>query len=411
MKRLILAFFVFILNFTMLVRFSNGQWILQNSGTTLPLNGVSTVSSGVCFAAGDSGVFLKTVNAGVNWSKSMLGLNYTFNAVKFTNANTGWIAGNSGVILKTVNAGANWTAQTSGTIQNLFSIFILNANTIFITGDSGVVLKTTNGGTGWTQQTTELRKALYAVYFSDANTGWSTGSYYIKTTNGGVNWITKMSSASRRSIFFLNPLTGWMTGLNYGKSKSTDGGETWNDTYSGYDYSPPATYTAVQFINLNVGWCAATHSLGGSVIMTTNGGANWFNEYPTTDDRQLYDMSLLTSGEGWAVGKTGTIIKRGPYIGIINIGGIVPSEYSMSRNYPNPFNPSTKFTIDIAKAGLTKISVFDIAGREVQTLMDETLQPGTYDVRFDGSGLNSGVYFVRMTAGDFTETRRMVLLK
>ncbi len=94
-----------------------------------------------------------------------------------------------------------------------------------------------------------------------------------------------------------------------------------------------------------------------------------------------------------------------------NISSEMPTSYALSQNYPNPFNQTSIFKFQCSMKGHVNVSVYDITGREVRTLVNETLQPGTYEVRFDGSELNSGVYFVRMTAGEFTDTKRMVLLK
>ncbi len=98
-------------------------------------------------------------------------------------------------------------------------------------------------------------------------------------------------------------------------------------------------------------------------------------------------------------------------VSVFNISNEVPTSYSLGQNYPNPFNQTSIFKFQCSMKGHVNVSVYDITGREVSTLVNETLQPGTYEVRFDGSELNSGVYFVRMTAGDFSETRKMVLLK
>jgi flagellar hook assembly protein FlgD len=96
----------------------------------------------------------------------------------------------------------------------------------------------------------------------------------------------------------------------------------------------------------------------------------------------------------------------------------VPSSYSLGQNYPNPFNPMCNVQFTMCNAGNVKIVVYDIQGREVQTLVNEKLNAGTYEVKFDGSGLTSGIYFYRMVVrnggssmGDFTETRRMLLIK
>ncbi|MCX6157570.1 MAG: T9SS type A sorting domain-containing protein [Ignavibacteriota bacterium] len=85
--------------------------------------------------------------------------------------------------------------------------------------------------------------------------------------------------------------------------------------------------------------------------------------------------------------------------------------YSLSQNYPNPFNPTTNIKFDVAKFSNVKIIVFDIMGREVQTLVNESVKPGTYETSFDGSSLASGVYFYKLITSGFTETKRMLMIK
>jgi hypothetical protein len=97
--------------------------------------------------------------------------------------------------------------------------------------------------------------------------------------------------------------------------------------------------------------------------------------------------------------------------GVENISSEVPSSYSLGQNYPNPFNPITNFKFSIKNSGDVKLVVYDVMGREVQTLVNERLQPGVYETSFDGSMLNSGVYFYKLMTDGFTETKRMVLLK
>ncbi len=97
------------------------------------------------------------------------------------------------------------------------------------------------------------------------------------------------------------------------------------------------------------------------------------------------------------------------------VGGIqtveIPNYYSLSQNYPNPFNPSTSIKFTLPEANNVKLVVFDILGKEVTTLVNEFRNTGTYNVDFDASALSSGVYFYRLEAGNFTETKRMLLVK
>jgi len=101
-------------------------------------------------------------------------------------------------------------------------------------------------------------------------------------------------------------------------------------------------------------------------------------------------------------------------VSIINHGSNFPSNFVLHQNYPNPFNPATTIRFEIpssVRGEKVKLSVYDIAGKEVGVLVNSELQPGVYEYNFDGSGLGSGVYFYKLQSGDFIQTRRMVLVK
>jgi hypothetical protein len=111
---------------------------------------------------------------------------------------------------------------------------------------------------------------------------------------------------------------------------------------------------------------------------------------------------------------------RSPVTSGIHANGTegIPATFELKQNYPNPFNPLTVIKYTVAGAGgqrpgasRTMLVVYDVLGRQVATLVDEMKAPGTYEVRFDGSGLASGVYIYRFTAGSFVQTRKMILLK
>lgn len=89
----------------------------------------------------------------------------------------------------------------------------------------------------------------------------------------------------------------------------------------------------------------------------------------------------------------------------------IPKEYALNQNYPNPFNPSTTISYDIPKDGLVKIKIYDITGREIKTLVNELKTAGRYAVSFNGGNIASGIYFYRIEAGDFIQTKRMMLIK
>lgn len=89
----------------------------------------------------------------------------------------------------------------------------------------------------------------------------------------------------------------------------------------------------------------------------------------------------------------------------------VPGKFAMSQNYPNPFNPATVISYQLPVSGLTSIKVFDMMGREVAQLVNEVKEAGYYTVKLDGSKLSSGMYFYKIQAGEFSETKKMMLVK
>jgi hypothetical protein len=99
------------------------------------------------------------------------------------------------------------------------------------------------------------------------------------------------------------------------------------------------------------------------------------------------------------------------YVSIQPISSEVPTQFSLSQNYPNPFNPKSNIKFQIAKSGDVKLVIFDVLGREAAILVNEKLNPGTYEVAWDAGSYPSGVYFYKLFTHDYSKTRKMVLLK
>lgn len=98
-------------------------------------------------------------------------------------------------------------------------------------------------------------------------------------------------------------------------------------------------------------------------------------------------------------------------VGELTVNLTLPEQFSLSQNYPNPFNPSTTINFSIPASGLVTLKVFNVLGSEVATLVNEQKEPGSYEVRFNANNYSAGIYFYNIQAGNFVETRKMVLLK
>jgi hypothetical protein len=207
-------------------------------------------------------------------------------------------------------------------------------------------------------------------------------------------------------MVFTDSLNGYLSGILSSGSilKSTNGGYNWNLVLS----------TNEEIIKLKFPTFYVGYALGDSnrVFRTTNAGYNWSAQNLDTAYR-YNDLSFANAYTGFVVGQRGIVMRttNGGATFINPISTETPSSYSLSQNYPNPFNPTTKIKFTMPKAGDAKVIVYDVMGREVQTLVNERLQPGTYEASFDGSTLNSGVYFYKLVTDGFTETKKMLMIK
>jgi len=138
----------------------------------------------------------------------------------------------------------------------------------------------------------------------------------------------------------------------------------------------------------------------------------------TSEEGEL--ISINTSdATGTLIGATGFTdvqglaytVTGGPPVSVDDVNTTVPTEFSLEQNYPNPFNPATKIKFTISDLRFTILKVYDILGSEVAILVNEERPAGTYEVEFDASSLPSGIYFYKLQAGSFVETKKMVLLK
>ncbi len=407
------------------------NWI-SNSVSKEGFFDISFPNSSVGFAVCNNS-YLKTTNGGLSWKVDSIPYSYNPNItksfVKFFNSNTGYLSRDS--LYKTTNGGQNWTRMNYGANRNSPVFSFINENTGFVItvafnfpypNTSTMFLeRTTNGGTTWqeTQYTNSVN--LYYLCFTDINTGYACGQSYPntlkKTTNGGLNWqdITSINDFSK--FHFINSSNGFLFG-NSGLFLTTNGGANFNcvlldSTMNGFD---------MNFINENTGYFIKHNYYANTspkIYKTINGGLNWNQSCSVFKNTRFDFIRFLDATTGLCFGTPGLIIRTtngGGFMEVRQISSKIPSNYMLFQNYPNPFNPRTIIKIQIKDSRFVTLKIFDILGKEVATLVNEKLLPGIYEVPFSASQfsnyqLPSGVYFYQLRAGDFVETRKLVLLK
>ena len=331
--------------------------------------------------------------------------------------NTGWVSGEDGAVYKTTNGGLNWKFQANAGTSDLFNTFFANSNTGWVVGRFGTILKTTNSGINWTPQTTPgIGHTINDIYMIDANTGFlaGLGGKLNKTTNGGDVWTEIGGVAdpnkSITGIFMHDANTGWICGtLGFSTGfleKTTDGGTTWDSLAIPY---PGARLEGLYFVDE---WNGMVVGRGGLALRTRDGGATW--EYGAPGIHNPSGVYMTSTSKGYIAGEYTGIMEYKEFLtGNTYTGSEIPGDYILEQNYPNPFNPSTTIKFALPQISSVSLKVYDISGREVASLFNnEMLNAGTFEHRFDGSSLSSGVYFYSLVVDNkVAGTKKMLLIK
>ena len=438
MKKIIF-FLVFVLNVhcTLKIEDCFAQWQPDVRLTNDSASSYTSLNNAWCIAAngnvvhtvwydnrdGNPEIYYKcSTDGGVTWGADTRLTNntaesrYPYIAVSGSIVHTVWYDnrdGNDEIYYKrSTDGGVTWGADTRLTNNTAYS----NVPSIAVSGSIVHTVwqdnrggnweiyykRSTDGGVTWGADTRLTNYAAdsnfpsIAVSGSIVHTVWqdnrygNTEIYYKRSTDGGVNWEadTRLTNNTASSLYPSIAVSGSIVhtvwedtrdgNLEIYYKRSTDGGVSWE--------------TDTRLTNNTAGSWYPSIAVSGSIVHTV-----W------SDDRDGNDEIYY---------------KRNPTgnVGIQNISTEIPSAFSLEQNYPNPFNPTTKirFAIPSNVKGQTsnvKITIYDALGREITSLVNEQLVPGTYEADWNASNYPSGVYFYKLTAGDFVETKKMLLTK
>lgn len=363
--------------------------------------------------------------------------------------------------MRSTNNGANWSNAlrvSADDSYHSYSAFIYASNYIYAAwldefeGDLDIYYsRSSNNGYNWSAPVSltngnqaqkypmisSTGSYVHLVYEDERVSLTNTEIYYRRSTNSGVNWefevrLTNNSAQSWNPhltsegnmvyVVFNDDRTGnheiyFKRSTNNGVSWSSDAILTLNSA------SSSSAAIAVYGIYAHLVWNDSRD--GNSEIyykFSTNSGASWGSDLRLTNNSgDSRGASVCLSGKIVNVlwyddrnGNNEVYYKRNPTgnpVGIINTSSETPAEFSLLQNYPNPFNPSTQIEFRIAKPGFVILEIYDAAGNLAEPLYNGALVPGTYKLTWNALKFTSGVYFCRLTAGSFTDTKRMVLIK
>lgn len=383
----------------------------------------SLINSGNEIIAGEylegSGVF-PTTDYGNNWIQKSKGIATSNRALKLAVNSGGIFAGTPNGIYKSTDNCSTWVEDTTGIGHTYIYSFAVKDSNIFAgTYGSYIYLSTDNGST-WTQEKNGLTNngTIYSLAFH-AN------KVYAGTLGGGVFVSTDMGSSWTEDTTGMGNqgLTALYSNGKYlfaGASSyyyasvyiSTDDGTSWNINNNSIFFSPDSSESFIIYSITGIGSNVFIGTAGSGLFVSTDNGTTWKSTNDGLTDLNIFALHILNDTL-YAGTKSG--VWKLPLGNITNSVALdqekIPSHFLLSRNYPNPFNPTTTINFSVPKSGIVTIKIYDILGREIKTLVSEEKAAGNYNIQFDGSRLPSGVYFYRMQAGDFVQTKKLVLLK
>ncbi|MBZ0202331.1 MAG: T9SS type A sorting domain-containing protein [Ignavibacteria bacterium] len=407
--------------------YSSGNWLNQQSNVTSKLVKCYFADSLMGWVVGDSGTILHTSNGGINWIRQNSGTgNYIFD-LHFLNNSTGWCIASDiyaypyPVLLKTTNSGTNWIKfYRPDTTYMLITVYFKSDMIGYLAGINGVMLNTTNGGIDWIiiQPDTSIFgiHPIWDISFDNTDFGYACGGIQDfagvvwKSDPGGLEWISQgISPEPVYKIVYDDSMNAFGVGGDpeYGliTLRTTSGGSIWTSDYTNF-FGIGKSFSRRVYNEI---WVPLSISQAWAV--STNNGFNWV-DIPTDNNAVLNDVIFTDSLHGWAVGDNGIIQKYNTeIIGIqVNQNNVI-SRYGLGQNYPNPFNQSTVIEFVLPEFSKVKLTVYDAIGRELKVIIDEFLPSGSNRVLFKPDDFASGIYFYKLSSKDFSETKKLVIVK
>jgi ligand-binding sensor domain-containing protein len=198
-----------------------------------------------------------------------------------------------------------------------------------------------------------------------------------------------------------------------GVFRSTDNGDTWTQINTGLN----SAYI-IMGLTVNKSGHVFAASYGGGIYRSTDNGTSWAQMNTSLKDTSANCFALHPNGNIYAGTNKGGVVKSGSATAIAMINGSIPVSFALFQNYPNPFNPTTTiiFSIPAHQAGEAEVQavslkIYDLVGKEVATLVNESMKPGTYRAAWNASGYASGVYYYQLYANQSCMTKKLIIIK
>lgn len=366
------------------------------------------------FACGSNKTIIGTTDGGKNWDKYYSSSDNSYlNGITFKDDEV-WAVGQHGLVVSSNDYGITWNEKTIIDGNWLSDITFISNGVGYIVGmyAGGGIFTSLDQGETWNilEYYPELA-SIDKIKFSRDDLGWALGYPYalMRSTTNGRSWEIVVDSIYNFSNIAVSGDTAWFTYYN-NVLRTTDAGINW-ESFKVFDYNTMIFSNCdIDFIDSKTGYVSTYDS---RVYKSIDGGQTWVEEiFP--NGLSNFAMDFVNEEVGWVFGYPGIVLKRDPNFVSVDEPTYQSNNlntFSLFQNYPNPYNSQTTISYSVPISSLVQIQIFDILGRKVSTLLNEEKAAGNYKINFNARELTSGVYFYRLQAGDYVETKKMIYLK
>ena len=323
---------------------------------------------------------------------------------------------NSGIgVVRSTNNGATWQEANTGLTSTFISALVVSDTNLFAGTTAGLVFRSTNNGISWSKTSADLIRWVADLAVSGTNLfAGTSGNGVFRSTDNGTSWTAVNTDLTNTSVSALAVSgTNLFAGTRGGVFRSTNNGTNWTPASSGLPTNTSVPALAVSGTNLFAG--VSNFPTSGGVFLSTNNGTSW-NSVSTGLPTDARVEALAATSTYLIAGNSNFLagVWRRPLSEMTSVERLstdLPTHFSLDQNYPNPFNPATTISFGVPSKSFVSLKVFDALGREVSSLVEEELTAGTYSQKWNAEGVASGVYFYRLQAGSFVETKKLLLLR
>ena len=394
-----------------------GVWRLENSDSQWLQTGLNTLGIHEILAHGS--YLLASVPYGlsrtVDWGTHWRGISpdYAYSFVQLESSPSGSVIGVSETkgIFRSNDTGATWQWLFGGFITEGYApwvrtIVVHPSGTIVASGDS--TYRSLNDGVSW-ESIPNVPAANAFATGPEGNIYAGSGDGIWVSTDQGAHWDSLGFKGEDVDVITVDHDGRHMYSFVSGRGlmRSSDGGASWRDSYAS-----PGLYYYFGSVVVNAIHQVFYMPFDAGVARSTDYGDSWTDMSLGLPSPYLWTLAIDSSGYLFAgTNEDGVYRTNQSTTGIQQDVHALPSTTLLLQNYPNPFNPSTSIKFELPRTSQVSLTVFDMLGRQVSVLVNEKRDAGVYEVKFDGSGLSSGVYLYRIQAGTFVQTRKLLLLR